>query len=157
MTCAGIMTPAPRTLCGHDAIGAAADHLIRDQHINMPVVDGDGALIGLFGIYDLLALLVPRIAMVGDLIPNLRFMSDDMAVLRERLDAIRRLQVAQAMNKEPICVNPETPIVEAIRLFCRNHMTIPVVESRSKTLVGIISYWDVAKFLSGPRTDASRP
>jgi CBS domain-containing protein len=44
-------------------------------------------------------------------------------------------------------VYPDTPLIEAIRLFCRNHMTIPVVERGTDRLVGMISYWDAARHI----------
>ena len=38
----------------------------------------------MFGIYDLLGLLVPRVALAGDLLPNLRFIGDDPEALRTK-------------------------------------------------------------------------
>jgi CBS domain-containing protein len=105
--------------------------------------------VGLFGIYDLLALLVPRIAVVGDMIPNLRFLSDDIGALRTRYAEIRDQPVERAMNREPVVVYPDTPLIEAIRIFCRNHMTIPVVARESGRLCGVISYWDAARTILG--------
>jgi hypothetical protein len=34
-----------------------------------------------------------------------------------------------------------------VRVFCRNHMTIPVVERSTEKLVGTISYWDAARHI----------
>ena len=148
MTCASIMTRNPATVTENDAIGGAADLIIAQGYINLPVVAPDGSLVGLFGIYDLLALLVPRIAVVGDMIPNLRFLSDDMGELRDKFAELRKQPVHRAMNREPVTVHPDTPVIEAIRLFCRNHMTVPVVERNTGRLEGIITYWDTLRALS---------
>jgi CBS-domain-containing membrane protein len=151
MTCATIMTANPRSVLESETIGHAAEQILERKYINLPVVDGEGRLVGLFGIYDLLALLVPRIAVVGDLIPNLRFMSDDLGELHEKFAGLRNAPIRQAANREPATVFPDTPIIEAVRLFCRNHMTIPVVERETRRLAGMISYWDAARAIMNER------
>jgi CBS domain-containing protein len=149
MTCAAIMTPRPITVAETETIGHAAQLIIDNRYINLPVVDAENRLVGLFGIYDVLALLVPRIAMVDDLVPNLRFLSDDVGELQERFRNVRESPIRLAINREPVIVHPETPIVEALRLFCRNHMTIPVVTRETGTVCGMISYWDAARAVIG--------
>ena len=149
MTCAAIMTRQPVTVTETASIGEGAELILSHGYINLPVVDGQNRLVGIFGIYDLLALLVPRIAMVGDLVPNLRFLNDDMAELHEKYRAVSGSPIRAAMNREPVTVNPETPIMEAIRLFCRNHMTIPVVLRDTREVCGMISYWDAARAIVG--------
>jgi CBS-domain-containing membrane protein len=145
VTCATIMTRQPVTVAQTASIGEGAALILTHGYINLPVVDGENRLVGLFGVYDLLALLVPRIAMVGDLVPNLRFLNDDMAELRENYRTVSGSPIRTAMNREPVTVHPETPIIEAIRLLCRNHMTIPVVTRDTGEVCGMISYWDAAR------------
>jgi CBS domain-containing protein len=149
MTCADIMTKNPVSVRETDSIGAAARTIIDNRYINLPVVDEGGRLVGLFGIYDLLALLVPRVAVIGDLMPNLRFLSDDTSELHEKYATIANNPVTRAVNRETLRVHPDTPLAEAIRLFCRNHTTLPVVERDTGVLTGIISYWDVVRFIEG--------
>lgn len=139
------MTRDPISVREDDTIGQAAREIIEHCYINLPVVDGDGRLVGLFGVYDLLALLVPRVAVIGNLLPNLRFLSDDASELRRKFESVRQSPVRRAVNREAARVYPDTPLIEAIRLFCRNHMTIPVVERGTDRLVGMISYWDAAR------------
>lgn len=147
MTCADIMTRNPVSVRETDSIGAAARKIIDNRYINLPVVDADDRLVGLFGIYDLLALLVPRVAVIGNLMPNLRFLGDDTSELHEKYAAIANNPVTRAVNRETIRVHPDTSLAEAIRLFCRNHTTLPVVERDTGKLAGIISYWDVVRFI----------
>ena len=87
MSCANIMTPNPKAVREDDTIGAAAREIIDHTYINLPVVDAEGRLVGLFGVYDLLALLVPRVAVIGNLLPNLRFLGDDDTELQRKFDA----------------------------------------------------------------------
>ena len=150
MHCATIMTLNPKTVTENETIGHAADQILAHSAIDVLVVDAEGRLAGLFGIYDLLALLVPRVALIGDLVPNLRFMDDDIGALHTRFTELRDVPVRRAANREPATVFPDTPIIEAIRLFCHNHMTIPVVERETRRLAGIISYWDATRAIMKP-------
>jgi len=156
MSCADIMTRNPRCVREDDTIGDAAREIIEFNYINLPVVDAEGRLVGLFGIYDLLALLVPRVAVIGNLLPNLRFLGDDDSELHRKFAALKGSPVRRAVNREAARVYTDTPLIEAIRLFCRNHMTIPVVERGSERLVGMISYWDAARHIVGSPSRASR-
>jgi len=149
MSCANIMTPNPKAVREDDTIGAAAREIIDHTYINLPVVDAEGRLVGLFGVYDLLALLVPRVAVIGNLLPNLRFLGDDDTELQRKFATLRDSPVRRAVNREAARVYPDTPLIEAMRLFCRNHMTIPVVEHGTDKLVGMISYWDAARYIVG--------
>ena len=149
MSCADIMTRNPVSVRESESIGAAAKMIVENHYINLPVVDAHDRLVGMFGIYDLLALLVPRVAVIGNLLPNLRFVGDDPAELHEKFAAIKNSPVRRAVNRETIRVHPDTPLAEAIRLFCRNHTTLPVVERDTGKLAGIISYWDVVRFIEG--------
>src|SRR5689334_5837165 len=84
MTCAAIMTEAPLAVRQDETVGAATAKLIEHRYINLPVVDAGGKFIGMFGIYDLFSLLVPKVALAGGLLPNLRFMGDDPEDLRSK-------------------------------------------------------------------------
>lgn len=151
MTCASIMTHNPKSVTESETIGRAAAEIIAHRYVNLPVIDRQGRLVGLFGVYDLLALMVPRVAIIGNLLPNLRFMSDNMDDLYAKFEELRNAPIRRAINREPVVVYPETPVIEAIRLFCRNHLTLPVVEKESRKLAGIISYWDAAQAIMGPK------
>jgi CBS domain-containing protein len=154
MSCESIMIPNPKSVREDDTIGAAAAEIVGGRCISLPVVDAQGRFIGLFGIFDLLALLVPRVAVIGNLLPNLQFLSDDEDVMRQKFAAVRDSPVQRAVNREAPRVHPETPLIEAIRLLCRNHLTIPVVAHDSNLLVGVISYWDAARHVIGPVSGA---
>ena len=147
MSCADIMTRNPHCVREDDTIGDAARAIIACKYINLPVVDAEGRLVGLFGVYDLLALLVPRVAVIGNLLPNLRFLSDDESELHRKYESLKNNPVRRAVNREAARVYTDTPLIEAIRLFCRNHMTIPVIERDTDRLVGMISYWDAARHI----------
>ncbi len=153
MSCEKIMIRNPRLVREEDSIGLAAREMVDNRCISLPVVDASGRFVGLFGIFDLLALLVPRVAVIGNLLPNLQFLSDDDGLMRQKFASLRDSPVKRAVNREAARVHPDTPLIEAIRLLCRNHLTIPVVEPETEKLVGVISYWDAARHLIEPQPD----
>ena len=86
---------------------------------------------------------MPRVALAGDLLPNLRFVGDDPAALRKKFRAAKD-RTGRRMLRPPgrdRCI-PTRRMIEALRLFCRRHTTLAVVERETKKLVGIVSYWD---------------
>ena len=144
------MIRAPKFLRETDTIGMAARQIVEHRCISLPVVDSEDRFVGLFGIFDLLALLVPRVAVIGNLLPNLQFLSDDDDQMRQKFLSLKDSPVKRAVNREAARVYPDTPLIEAIRLLCRNHLVIPVVTPDSEKLVGIISFWDAARHIMGP-------
>ncbi|MBV9062963.1 MAG: CBS domain-containing protein, partial [Alphaproteobacteria bacterium] len=76
MTCGAMMTGGPLTAMEGETVGEAVRKLIEHRYINLPVVDGSGTFLGMFGIYDMFSLVVPKVALAGGLLPNLRFMGD---------------------------------------------------------------------------------
>src|SRR5690348_9106380 len=154
MSCKKIMIRDLKSVREDDTIGMAAREIVEHRCISLPVVDADGRFLGLFGIFDLLALLVPRVAVIGNLLPNLQFLSDDDGEMRQKFVSLRDSPVKRAINRDAPRTHPDTPLIEAIRLLCRNHLTIPVVERDTDRLVGIISYWHAAAHITGITADA---
>jgi CBS-domain-containing membrane protein len=93
---------------------------------------------------------------IGNLLPNLRFLSDDESELHRKFASLKDSPVRRAVNREAARVYPDTPSIEAIRLFCRGHMTIPVVERGTERLVGMISYWDTTRHIVGAERKGPR-
>jgi CBS domain-containing protein len=151
MTCAAIMTEAPLAVREDETVGAAAAKLIEHRYINLPVVDAAGKFLGMFGIYDLFSLLVKKVALAGGLLSNLRFMGDDPEALRVKFREISGRKVGEVADREAQVLHPDTPEIEALRLFCEQHSTLAVVERGTRRLIGIVSYWDAVCALSGLR------
>ena len=154
MDCAAIMTKNPLTVHEDETVGAAAEKLIAQRHTNLPVVDADGGYIGMFGIHDLLCLLVPRVALAGDLMPNLRFLDDDPDALRRRFAEVKARRLGDAADRNATVLAPDTPEIEAIRLFCQKHTSLAVAERQTGKVVGIVSYWDAIRAISDAPAEA---
>jgi CBS domain-containing protein len=156
MRCAAIMNEHPPSVRDTDSIAAAAARLIDGRHLGLPVVDATGRYIGMFGADDLLGLVVPRVAIAGgNVVPNLRFVGDNPAALGARFRDIAREPVGPIADRNAIVLAPDTPQIEAFRIFCRSRTSLPVVEPESRKLVGLVSYWDVmGAVTAAARTDA---
>ncbi len=149
MSCAAIMTANPTRLRDSDPLAAAVAALARADGLDLPVVDGQDRFVGMFGLYDLLSLLVPRMALAGDLAPNLRFVGDDMSALGDRFQSIRDKPVGECCDRAAVTLAPQTAQIEALRLFCRRHNRLAVVEPKSRRLAGVVSWRDIIGALTG--------
>lgn len=153
MTCSLIMTANPHTVPDSETVGEAARILVQHRCNHLPVVDAQGIFIGMFGLYDLMNLLIPKVALAGGLVPNLRFMGDDPEALRARFRDVRSRAVSEVAERDIPVLHPDTPEIEALRLFCLERTTLPVVERGTKKLVGIVSYWDALRAVTGIRSE----
>jgi CBS domain-containing protein len=79
----------------------------------------------------------------GDLVGMLTF-REVIKVLHKNNGAIGTDTVRKHMDDHPITITPDTDINEVRRLMLERHARyVPVVEA--KTLLGVISFYDVAK------------
>ncbi|HEX3429295.1 MAG TPA: CBS domain-containing protein [Rhizomicrobium sp.] len=145
MSSAAVMSKSPITVREQESVSDAVLKLVSNHFTNLPVLDSQERYIGTFGIYDLLSLLVPRVALAGDLMSNLRFIADDPEELRRKYQDVRNRPVSEFVNRNAPTLDPDSPQVEAIRLFCRNHISLPVVDRKSGRLLGIVSCWDAVR------------
>ena len=149
MTCGAMMTENPLTARDGDTVGEAVRKLIEHRYINLPVVEEAGKFLGMFGITDMFGLVLPKVALAGGLLPNLRFMGDDARELRKRFAEVSARKVGEMADRDVRVVYPDTPQIEALRLFCEQHTTLAVVERDTRKLLGVISYWDAVCALTG--------
>ena len=149
MTASAIMTANPPTLREGESVAEAAAKLVAHRYAGLPVADAGGRFLGMFGIYDLLSLLVPRVALAGDLLPNLRFLGDDPSQLRETYQSVKDKPVGQVCDRQAVTLRPDTPLIEVVRLFCRNYAVLAVVEPESGKIAGIVSSWDALAAIAG--------
>lgn len=149
MSCIAIMSKAPVIIREHESVADAAAKLVSNHFTNLPVVDSQDRYVGMFGLYDLLSLLVPRVALAGDFMANLRFIADDSKVLKDRYRDVRDRLVAEVANRNAPTLDPDSPEVEAVRLFCRNHNSVAVVDGESGRILGIVSCGDAIRAIMG--------
>jgi CBS domain-containing protein len=132
-----------------DSVEQAAEKLIGQRHLGIPVIDQAGRYVGMFGTDDLLSLVVPRVAIAGHVAPNLRFVGDDPGALIERFRELKARPVGAVADRNAVVLAPDTPQIEAFRILSRSRVSLPVVDPDSRKLVGLVSYWDVMGAITG--------
>lgn len=147
MTCQSIVSPAPAVLASSDTVAKAAEVLLSQHFVTLPVVDGQGRFAGIFGARELIGLMLPRAVSVGGKLDDLGFVSDGIADLKARLEA----QAGEIVGKHMVphqTVRPETSLAEALLLLHRGDAFLPVVGNAGE-LVGIVTAVDALAHIAG--------
>ncbi len=114
-----------------DATLGEVERLLEETGFNgLPVVDGE-RLVGFVTSLDLLAAFrrVPDTSL-------------------PQLDAILRRPVSSAMEREPACVQPRTPLPRALeKMVDQRRKSLPVVDPHGERLVGIVAREDLMRAL----------
>ena len=129
-----LMTPDPMTVTPQASIAEVWD-LMREVEVrHVPVVQG-GALVGMLSDRDLARVDIVRLLKV------------------EGADALRQelaTPIVQVMTSDVIAVEPDTEVGDVIALLIDHKIgALPVVETGTREVLGIISYVDVLRALQG--------
>ncbi|MGH6933457.1 MAG: CBS domain-containing protein, partial [Dongiaceae bacterium] len=136
MAVRAIMTPDPVTLRADDSIGHAADLMLSRRFVNLPIVEHDRRYRAMFGVFELVGLLLPPGSTIDHLVPDLDFIAESMPDLVAKLDEIKGNPVGAHGRADLPRLKPDTPILAALLLFHRHRSSLPVVEPDSGQLVG---------------------
>jgi CBS domain-containing protein len=150
MTTKKIMTSHVITLRPDDKV-ADALALMHKHHVrNLPVVDDNGAFIGLFGVRRLSRLLLPQAAV--DLsrysVADLSFLPDEIVQMSERWREVAKEPVERFLEKEKklLFCKPDTSFPQLLELLEQSKdssLPVIIVEGSARKLVGMVSAWDV--------------
>jgi len=123
-----IMTARPRTIRATKQLHVAQSLCEWGDFHHVPVVDDQGALVGLVSLTDVLR------ASGSELDPS------TPAAERER--QLAEVPVAEVMREQPVTAAPDTPVDEAARCMMRARVNcLPVVDGDQ--LVGIVTSFDM--------------
>jgi len=131
------------SLRGADVVSEATRRMLTHYVTDLPVVDDDHRLIGMFRLERLLGSLLPKAALIGFGLDDLSFVSDTLEHLRKQMRTVADTPVRQLMVKAEHVVHPDTTPVEIVLLLYRGASNIPVVERETDKLVGMVSARDV--------------
>ena len=114
----------------------------------LPVVDEDGGFVGLFGVRQVIHLLLPRVARIEGGLTNLSFMPDNEEELQARIEAVDDLPVSDFLEPrgDLLICKPTTPLPEVLELLHQSFKTslpVLVIDNHSQKLVGMVSGWDI--------------
>ncbi|OGN35833.1 MAG: hypothetical protein A3F98_03495 [Candidatus Yanofskybacteria bacterium RIFCSPLOWO2_12_FULL_41_8] len=110
----------------------------------VPVVDNENRVVGIVTEYDLInktsAVHLPTLQVI---LRNLPQFKKEEAHFQEE---ILELKVMDIINKEPLCLAPDVPYDEVIKIFREHHRVnpIPVIDA-DKKILGVISRFDVLR------------
>lgn len=147
MTCQTITTPPPETLPRDATVGQAVERLLASRLPMLPVVDAKNHFVGVFGHKELLGLILPRAARLSEELQDLSFVTETVADLRARLEAVAKEQVGKHAAPHR-AVRAETALIEALLLLHRGDAFLPVVDE-SGCLVGIATAADALARIAG--------
>jgi CBS domain-containing protein len=146
MTCRDYMIRNPPTLAADTMVGEAMALLTSQRLFALPVADATGTYRGLFGVYDVIGLLLPS-GTAGGLVPDLGFMADDPGEIRDRLAEHAGRPVGPLLHDDLPTLRPESPIVEAFFLLHKHRHPLAVVDP-DRRLVGLMTHWEALAALS---------
>ena len=145
MNASTIMDPNPTVLKPTDIIKTAIGYIMENRYRNLPVVDDDGHYLGSFGVNCLLKNVLPKAAMMKRGLDNVSFVQETLADLHKRVIELEDKPISMCMSKDEETVSPDTPLVETLMILYHARSSLPVVETGSGKLLGVISYWDAGE------------
>ena len=136
MSCDSIISPAGACLLKDDAVADALEALVEHGASALPVVDASGQFLGVFGMREVVGMLLPRAALLADGL-DLSFVADSIAQLGDRLGRLAGEPVGAHMAPHRT-IRRETAVVEALLLLYRGDAWLPVVDKDGR-LNGIVT------------------
>ena len=148
----GVLHPFEFKLSATDTVSHGL-RVMHEAHVRtLPVVDEDEHFLGLFGIRQVVHLLLPKAAQMEFGLTNLSFMPDDLGKLYHRLQDVGQKPVVEflAPAADVLTCKPSTPMPEVLELLQRSFNTslpVIIVDGTENRLVGMVSSWDVLERL----------
>ena len=132
MTVNTIMSRQIRMLGASDTVRKGLEMMHELRVRNLAVIDDNGRFLGLFGIRQVVHLLMPKAAQIEGGLTDLSFMPDDYGEMHDRVLEVGDRPVAEFLEPREnllIC-EPGTPIPEVLELLHQSfHTSLPVLGS----------------------------
>lgn len=136
-----IMTKKVTTISADMKAQEALDLLQRMHISGLPVVGGDGKLVGMFTEKEVLARILPSyINNVGSFIYE-----ENPKSTRKKFSELNTMQVSAIMRKEVVTTKADTTLCEVARIMLtQKARRLPVIDDAGR-IVGIVSRGDIVK------------
>lgn len=121
-------------------------HILADKKTSgMPIVDDKNRVVGFISDGDIMKYLGRSDATILDSTGMLYQIPDDEG-LAIRLTELFELNVMKIATKNVICVNADTPLEDACKMFAERRLKkVPVIDGDSKLLIGTLSRSDIIR------------
>lgn len=149
MSCRMLMVEPPVRLKPTDTVAEAVAALVAHREPAAPVTDEAGRLLGVFGLAEAAAMVLPKAARLGDDLGDLAYVHESVADLSARFAAHSGEPVRRHMA-QPAGVGPDTQAMEALLLLARGDGFLPVVDEHRK-LLGVITTGRALAAVAGGR------
>ena len=148
MTARSIMTREITYLRSTDTVRQGLRLMHEKRVRTLPVIAKDGGFVGLFGVRQVVHLLLPKVARMEDGLTDLSFMPDDPEELQARIQAVDSQPVSAFLEPadDLLICEPDTPlpeVLELLHLSFNSSLPVLVVDNQSQKLVGMVSGWDI--------------
>ena len=147
LTARDIMTANPVTIRPETSVTEAVKILLEKRFNGLPVVDENGALLGVLCQSDLVAQQkTPETPSVFALLDG--FLSFGLKQAEKDLQKITALTAREAMTRSPVTVSPDTPLEQLASMMVKaKYYSLPVLEDGK--VVGIIGKEDILRTVVG--------
>lgn len=125
-------------LTDQHTVAEAVQLLIAKKLALLPVTNAAGKYLGAFSLKGLLALILPRAALMEGGLTDLGFLSDRLDILKERMREHSARPLGELLEKNVPVIHPETPLLEIVLYLYRGENDIPVVDAKSGMLLGLL-------------------
>jgi len=125
-----------------DARVAEALKVMREKSYRMlPVVDGEGRVLGVFSTFSIIEHIVPEYIVSGDLI-SVPY-APDIGILRSKYPTVMAMKVEQAMTKPLLVAEDESLLSIAASMVNFGRHEYALVVDKERHLLGTISAGDM--------------
>jgi CBS domain-containing protein len=132
------MSLEPESVAPDASLAEVVERLVDRDYTELPVVDGDGRLIGVIGDEDLVAAGATTASLSLERAAGVELIRDHLAAIKHDAGSVRAI-----MRPRPLTVQPITPLREAAHLMhVHGVRRLYVVESNDR-LVGVVSRLDI--------------
>jgi len=145
MNATSIMDSNPTVVKSTDMIKTAIGYIMDNRYRNLPVVDDDGHYVGSFGVTCLLKNVLPKAALMKQGLRDVSFVQETLVGLHDRVRELETKPVSMCMTTDAETISPDTPLVESLFILYHNRDSLPVVDTDSGKLLGVISYFDAGE------------
>jgi CBS domain-containing protein len=138
-----VMDTAPVVLSPDESIAEAARKFMDRRYRSLPVVDENHKFLGVVTVSIMLKIVLPKAATMSGGVSSLTYVNVTFPELWQRFLDASNDRVADHMKTNPITVTPNTSLLETLLLVYKEKINLPVVDSDTGRLEGMISYYDI--------------
>ncbi len=120
-------------------IGEAMATLKQYHLSSAPVTDDNGVYLGKFGIRCLLRALLPAAVTMEGGLGHVDFLLGTMPGIAKKMKKLESQKISEFLDNDLAPLTLESSLPEAMRLMCAYSGSLPVIDSATKKLAGVVS------------------